>query len=64
MRITVDIDDSKMTRVMRATGKRHKSPAIRAAIDVYLREDAKRKVMRDILKGAFDYPLTNEELEA
>jgi Arc/MetJ family transcription regulator len=64
MRITVDIDDTTLSSVRKATGLTKKSPAIRQALKDYLRERKKRVLLQKIVNGETDYAATNEELEA
>jgi metal-responsive CopG/Arc/MetJ family transcriptional regulator len=63
MRITVDIEPEVFRAVQKATGITKKSPAIRRALDLYLREVRKRRFIVRVLKGKTDYVATNEELE-
>lgn len=64
MRIAVDIKPEVLRAVQEATGITKKSPAIRRALDLYLREVRKRRFIVRVLKGKTDYIATNEELEA
>lgn len=63
MRITVEIDDKKIAKIVKATGQKKKSPAVAQALDEYL-EDRKRKdFLTKVLSGKTDYAASNEELE-
>ncbi len=64
MRMTIDIDDKELLQIQKATGVRKKSPAVRRALQDYLKEQEKKRFLKDVLEGKCDYPLTNEELEA
>ena len=63
MRIAVDIKPEVLRAVQKATGITKKSPAIRRALDLYLREVRKRRFIVRALRGKTDYVATNEELE-
>ena len=64
MRITVDIDENQLDRIQKATGISKKSPAVRQAIDSYLRQLDRKRFLRRVLRGRSDYALTNEQLES
>jgi Arc/MetJ family transcription regulator len=63
MRLTIDVDAKVLRRVQKATGKRKNSPAVREALQRYLRERERRELLRKILRGESDFGMTNEELE-
>lgn len=63
MRITVDVDENTLKEIHRETGVSKKSPAISRALELFLREARKRRLIRMALEGKTDYSLTNEELE-
>ena len=63
MRLTVDIDEKTLERIQKATGKRKRSPAVREALQRYLREREKREFLRKVLRGETDFGMRNEELE-
>lgn len=64
MRVSVEIDDATMEAVLRLTGERKKSPAISRAVSEFVRRQRVREFGRLLREGAFDYPVTNEEVEA
>ena len=64
MRITVDIDEKQLTAIRRATGQRKKSPAIRQALDEFVEERRRKRLLRKGLDGRTDYSLSNDELES
>lgn len=64
MRITVDIDESKLRVIQQATGQRKKSPAIRQALDAFVAERRRKQFLCKVMEGRVDYALTNDELEA
>jgi Arc/MetJ family transcription regulator len=63
MRITVDVDEKILDRICRTTGERKKSPAVRAALEDYLRMLKKRDLINRVMEGRTDYSTSNEELE-
>ncbi len=64
MRIRVDIDLKVLKAVMSITGQRKKSSAVAHALREFIRQ-AKLKHFADLIRrGSFDFPLTNEEIEA
>lgn len=63
MRITVDIDDSILNDLMKMSGEKKKSPAISKAVTEFVQRQKAREFGKMLREGAFDYPLTNEEIE-
>jgi Arc/MetJ family transcription regulator len=63
MRLTIDIDEKVLRGIQKATGNRKRSPAVRVALERYLREREKRELLRKVLRGETDFAMTNEELE-
>lgn len=64
MRITIDIDDKQLSAIQAATGLKKKSPAVRNAVDCYLRDLEKKAFIRKVMEGHTNYSLNNYELEA
>lgn len=64
MRITIDIPDATLRDVMRLTGERKKSPAIAKAAEEFVRRRKAQELGHLLRKSAFDYPLTNADIEA
>jgi len=64
MRITVELDSATMAKVQEFTGTRKKAPAVRRALDGFVRERERKKFLRKVLAGGTDYRMSNEELEA
>ena len=64
MRITVEIDDKSLDKVMRYTRNKKKSTAISKAIDEYLRMRRVDEVVNKVREGKVSYGRTNDELEA
>lgn len=63
MRITVNIDDKQLKEVQTGTGLHKKSPAIERAVELYIRDLRKKKLIQKIMEGESDYSVTHEELE-
>ena len=64
MRITVDIDEATLEDLARITGERKKSPAVAKAITEYVNRKKAKEFGALLREGAFDYPATNEAIEA
>ena len=64
MRITVDIDPERLRQVQAFTGEKIKSRAVACAVDSFLKQRTAREFGRLLREGAFDYPATNEDIEA
>jgi Arc/MetJ family transcription regulator len=63
MRITVDIDDATLDDLVKMTGETKKSPAVAKAVTEYVRRLKMKEFGRLLREGAFDYPMTNDEVE-
>lgn len=63
MRITIDIDDTKLLEIQRLTKIRKKSPAVSHALDVYLHEMKKLRLLSRVRENQTDYPISNDTLE-
>ena len=64
MRITVEIDEATLTELSRITGEHKKSPAVASAVREFVNRRKAREFGTLLREGAFDYPSTNEEIEA
>ena len=64
MRVTVDIPEQVLDDVATYTGIKKKSPAVAAVVDEYVKRQKAREFAKLAREGAFDYPMTNEEMEA
>lgn len=64
MRVSVEIDESTLNDLRRLTGEEKMSPAIRRAVTEFVRRQRVREFGRLLREGAFDYPLTNDEIES
>ena len=64
MRVTVDIDESTLADLAQITGENKKSPAVAKAVTEFVNRKKAREFGRMLREGAFDYPSTNDEIEA
>jgi len=64
MRITVDIEDSKIRALQKWTKQRKKSPAVAQALGEYLEQREREDFLAQIKAGKSDYHSTNDEIEA
>ena len=64
MRITVDIDETDLASVLKSTGLRKRSPAVRQAVADYVIDLERKRFLRRVMEGKSDYSLSNEELES
>jgi hypothetical protein len=56
MRITVDIEESVLSDLLKITGDRNKSPAVARAVTEFVHRKKAREFGRMIREGVFDYP--------
>jgi Arc/MetJ family transcription regulator len=63
MRITVDIDDAELAELLKITGEKKKSSAVSKVVTEYLKRRKAKEFGRLMREGAFDYPMTNDEVE-
>ena len=63
MRVSVEIDVGTLTALRRLTGEKKMRPAISRAVSEFVRRQQVRTFGRLLREGAFDYPLTNDQLE-
>ncbi|MCH2251660.1 MAG: hypothetical protein MK365_00710 [Vicinamibacterales bacterium] len=52
-----------MAALRKLTGEKKMSPAIGRAVSEFIRRQRVREFGRLLREGAFDYPLTNEQVE-
>lgn len=64
MRITVDIDEKKLSTILKWTGQKKKSPALAMALDEFLEHKQRQAFLSKVLAGKTDYETSNEEIEA
>jgi len=62
MRVTVDIEEKTLDRVLAITGEKSKSPALAKAIEEFVNRATAREFGARIREGAFDYELNDEQL--
>ena len=55
---------STLNELRRLTGERKMSPAIGRAVTEFVRRQRVREFGRLLREGAFDYPLTNDDIES
>jgi hypothetical protein len=63
MRITVDISEDIVNELTKITGESKMSPAISKAVAEYVKRAKAREFGKLLREGAFDFPMTNDELE-
>ena len=63
MRITIDIDEAVLADVEKITGEKKRSPAVARIVEEFVKRAKAREFGRRLREGAFDYPVTNEEVE-
>ena len=63
MRITVDIDEKILNDLVELTGETKKSPAVAKVVADWVKRQKAKEFGRKIMEGAFDYGMTNEEIE-
>jgi hypothetical protein len=64
MRITVDIDESKMGTILKLTQQKKKSPALAMALDEFLEYKNRQAFLTKVMEGKTNYETSNEEIEA
>jgi Arc/MetJ family transcription regulator len=63
MRVTVEIDNDTLDELMKMSGETKKGPAISKAVIEFVRRKKAREFGRMLREGAFDYPVSNEDIE-
>jgi hypothetical protein len=63
MRITVDIAEDVLDELSKITGEDKKSPAISKAVNEFVKRAKAKEFGKMLREGAFDFPMTNDELE-
>jgi len=64
MRMTVELDDKTLDELLKVTGHKKNSPAVAFAVHDFLNRRKARDFGKMLREGAFDYPATNEQIEA
>ncbi len=64
MKVTVELDEATLEELFAATNERKKGPAVSKAVDEFLKRRKAREFGRLLMEGAFDYPMTNDEVES
>jgi hypothetical protein len=63
MRITVEIEDSKIKAIQKWTKERKKSPAVAQALDEFIEQRQRQEFLAKVMAGETDYRASNDELE-
>jgi hypothetical protein len=63
MRITIDIEKSILDELAIITGEKKMSPAVNKAVTEFVKRQKARQFGRMLREGAFDYQVTNDEIE-
>ena len=64
MRITVEIEDSKIAAIQKWTKNRKKSPAVAQALDEFIEQRRRQEFLAKVMAGKTDYRASNDELES
>jgi hypothetical protein len=64
MRITVEIEDSKIQAIQKWTKMREKSPAVAQALDEFIEQRQRQEFLSKVMAGETDYRASNDELES
>ena len=64
MRITVDIEQSKLRSILTLTRQTKKSPAVAQALDEFIEQRQRQEFLAKVMAGQTDYRASNDELEA
>jgi len=64
MRMTVELDEKTLDELLKVTGHTKNSPAVAFAVRDFINRKKARDFGRMLREGKFDYPATNEEIEA
>lgn len=63
MRITIDIKDESIERILKYTGESKKSPAVAQIVEEFIKRQKAKEFGSLIMEGAFDYPMSPEEIQ-
>ncbi|MBA4148191.1 MAG: DUF2191 domain-containing protein [Verrucomicrobia bacterium] len=63
MRISVDIPEEILTELTKMMGETKMSPAVSKAVIEFVKRQKAKEFGRLMREGAFDFPMTNDELE-
>lgn len=64
MRMTVEIDEKDLDELTKVTGIKKNSPAVAFAVRDFINRKKAKNFGRMLREGKFDYPATNDEIEA
>lgn len=63
MRITIEIEEKKLTSILKETRQTKKSPAVAAALDEYLGLKSRQRFVAKVMAGKTSYGAGNREIE-
>jgi Arc/MetJ family transcription regulator len=64
MRMTVELEEDIVDELTKVTGIKKNSPAVAFAVRDFINRKKAKDFGRMLREGKFDYPATNEEIEA
>jgi hypothetical protein len=64
MRISVELEQGLVDKIIKLTGEKKKSAAIAKAAELFANRSQALALLRSFREDPLDYPVTNEELEA
>jgi len=64
MRITVDIEQKKLSSILKLTRQTKKSPAVAQALDEFIEQRQRQEFLAKVMAGQTDYRASNDELES
>ena len=64
MRVTLEIEESKLGAIQRLTRQDKKSPALAMALDEYLDFKRRQEFVTRVMAGETDYQASNDEIES
>lgn len=62
--MTVEMDEKTLDELLKVTGHKKNSPAVAFAVRDFLNRKKAKGFGRMLREGKFDYPATNDEIEA
>jgi hypothetical protein len=62
--MTVELDEKTLDELTKVTGIKKNSPAVAFAVKDFINRKKARDFGRMLREGKFDYPATNDEVEA
>jgi hypothetical protein len=62
--MTVEMDEKTLGELLKVTGHKKNSPAVAFAVRDFLNRKKAKDFGRMLREGKFDYPATNDDIEA